>query len=141
MNVFIGYQSTRYCDFFRLVNMHEIQSNSGAAGYSAGLSFAMLEQTASFRVNHFGRSVAVTPQPVVLELGNLAPPAYSEIDQDPPPSYLEAAGQQPRAEESSSILDQWEDNSADKCWKNFKNLSLSCLVGCCLAFGTYIIFR
>ncbi len=103
----------------------------------------MLEQTASPGVNHFGRSVAVAPQPIVLELGNLAPPAYSEIDHAPPPSYLEATGQvnQPREEESSSIADQREDDSADKCWKNFKELSLSLMAGGCLAFATYIIFR
>ena len=125
--------------------MHDIQGNRGAAGYPAGLSFAMLEQTASSGVNHFGRSVAVAPQPIVLELGNLAPPAYSEIDHAPPPSYLEATGQinQPREEELSSIPDQRGDNSTDKCWNSFKELSLSCMVGGCLglAFATYIIFR
>lgn len=133
--------------------MHEIRSNNGAVGYRAGLSFATLEQTASSGVNHLGRSVAVAPQPVVLELGNLSPPGYSEIDRAPPayseighappPSYQEVTRQinQPLEEESSSIADWPEDDSADRCWKRFKDISLICLAGGCVAFATYIIFR
>ena len=120
--------------------MHEIQSNGGAAGYPAGLSFATLEQTASSRVNHLGRSVAVAPQPVVLELGYLSPPAYSEIDRAPPPPYLEATGQIncPREEESTSILNQREDDSNRKFQKK---ITCYLVTGVLLVLASYITFR
>ena len=120
--------------------MHEIQSNGGAAGYPAGLSFATLEQTASSRVNHLGRNVAVAPQPVVLELGNLSPPAYTEIDRAPPPSYQEATGQtnRSREEESTSIPNQQEDDSYRKFQKR---ITCYFVTGVLLIFASYITFR
>ena len=124
--------------------MHDIRSDSGAVSYPAELNFAALPQTACSEANHLGRSVAVTSQPVTLQLVGLSPPAYSEIDQSPPPSYLEATRQinQPQEEEeSSSIPDQREEDPADKCRRKLKEFSISCLAGGCLAFATYIIFR
>lgn len=123
--------------------MHDIWSDSGAVSYPAELSFATLQQTACSEANHLGRSVAVVSQPVALQLVGVSPPAYSEIDQSPPPSYLEATRQinQPREEESSSIPDQREDGSSDKCWDKFKVVSLACLAGGCLAFAGYVILR
>lgn len=120
--------------------MREIQSNGGAAGYPAGLSFATLEQTASSRVNHLGRSVAVAPQPVVLELGYLCPPAYSEIDQAPPPPYLEATGQinRPREEESTSIPNQPEEDSYRKFQKR---ITCYFVTGVLLILASYVTYR
>ena len=120
--------------------MHEIRSDSGSVGCPAGLSVATLEQTASSRVNHLGRNVAVAPQPVVLQFGNLSPPAYSEIDQAPPPSYQEATGQinQPWEEESSPIPDQWGDEDHRK-WD--KRVTCCCVTSAFLICATYITFR
>lgn len=120
--------------------MHEIQSNGGAAGYPAGLSFATLEQTASSRVNRLGRSVAVAPQPVVLELGYLSPPAYSEIDQAPPPPYLEATGQinRSREVESTSIPNQPEDDSYRKFQKR---IACYFVTGVLLILASYVTYR
>ena len=120
--------------------MHDIWSGSGAVSYPAELSFATLQQTDCSEANHLGRSVAVISQPVGLQLVGVSPPAYSEIDQSPPPSYLEATGQinQPREEESSSIPDQREDDSYKKCEKR---ISCYCVAGVCLIFASYIIFR
>ena len=120
--------------------MHEIRSNSGSVGCPAVLSVATLEQTASSEVNHLGRSVVVTSQPVALQFGNLSPPAYSEIDQAPPPSYQEATGQinQPREEESSPIPDLWVDEDSRRC---DKRISCCCVTSAFLIFASYIAYR
>ena len=120
--------------------MHEIRSNSGSVGCPAVLSVATLEQTASSEVNHLGHSVVVISQPVALQFGNLSPPAYSEIDQAPPPSYQEATGQinQPRDEESSPIPDQ----RGDEDYRKFEKRAACCWVtSACLIFASYITYR
>ena len=82
--------------------MHGIQSDSRAFAQPAELSFTTLQQTAGDGANRRGRGVAITSEPVMLRLGDISPPPYSDVYLAPPPSYLEATGQraQPRRVEA-----------------------------------------
>ena len=100
--------------------MDGIQSNNRMHDSPAEMSFSALQQTADAEASHLGRSVAVTSQPVTLQLDNMSPPAYSEIDHNPPPPYLGVTRQNalpPEEERSSAAPRRRVEVSNDESFK------------------------
>lgn len=117
--------------------MNGIQSNNRTNDRPAELNFTALQQTSDAEASHLGRSVVVTSQPVVLQLDNMSPPAYSAIDHDPPPSYFEVTGQNalPQEEERSSAPPRRRVEVSDNetCKRPDKDEMVAyCIVGGCL---------
>lgn len=118
--------------------MHGVQSDSRAFAQPAELSFTTLQQTAGDGANHRGRDVVITSEPVMLKLGDISPPPYSDIYHAPPPSYLEATGQEaePRHVEASPAPAQrrLEDPNCCSCrCLEDETVFACCLLASCVA--------
>ena len=96
------------------------------------------QQTAEAGASHQGRRVAITSQPVMLQLDDVSPPPYSEIAHAPPPSYLDATRQNARPREVETVpvsAQRGVEDPADgscNCLDGKTVLSLG-IAGCCVA--------
>ena len=117
--------------------MLQIQCISGVYSPPDKMCFATPQQTAGAGAGHQGRGVAITSQPVMLQLDDVSPPPYSEIAHAPPPSYFDATRQnaRPREVETVSVSAQREiEDPADEscnCLDGKTVLSLG-IAGCCV---------
>ena len=122
--------------------MHQIQSVSG--GYPAELCFASPQQTAG--ASHLGRDVTIISQPVMLQLEDVSPPPYSEIVHTPPPSYLDATGQNacPQEVEVVSVSAQrgvgYPSADPSNCLDGEKKVLGFCGAGLCVACLVCAVF-